>query len=433
MANGKLAYHPLYFLAALGFGGTAVSFFMYLMFLLPHPKTPLPTFEDVVAVLKAGGVSAMLTGAALGLIVVFAVLHYVLLAWNLGMFGRFRRSDAYVAFRDSSKSVALMAVPLTLAMAVNVAFILGALFVPGLWNVIEFLLPGATVAFGAVGLYTLSIFYRYFSRFILAGDLEFVKSASLSHMISIFAFSMIAVGLAAPAGMSHHPVTSIVSLVLAIFFTTLAASLAIVKLTVGLQAIFSRGVEVEAAPTLWIMIPILTMFGVAFVRLYSGVSHNFFQLQPSPYVTFLVLTVFLSLQGLFGAVGYRVMKALRYFERFVLGPEKHVGSFTLICPGIAFFVQGMFWLGWGLLKTGIVAIGSPVFYVLIVPLLASSFGRSAPCCFSSGSTFSRLRRWRSRRRPPILAVLRLRHQAAIRPAFAGPSWAGLFLLRIDAV
>lgn len=32
-------YRPLYFLASLGAGGMAVSFFMYLMFLVPHPHT----------------------------------------------------------------------------------------------------------------------------------------------------------------------------------------------------------------------------------------------------------------------------------------------------------------------------------------------------------------------------------------------------------
>ena len=37
------SYRPLYFLSALGMGGLAVSFFMYLMFLTKHPKTPLPT------------------------------------------------------------------------------------------------------------------------------------------------------------------------------------------------------------------------------------------------------------------------------------------------------------------------------------------------------------------------------------------------------
>ena len=33
-------YSPLYFLAALGAGGLMVTFFMYLMFWVPHPGRP---------------------------------------------------------------------------------------------------------------------------------------------------------------------------------------------------------------------------------------------------------------------------------------------------------------------------------------------------------------------------------------------------------
>lgn len=43
-------YSPTYFLAALGAGGAAVSFFMYLMFMTPHPDTPIPTWESWHAV-----------------------------------------------------------------------------------------------------------------------------------------------------------------------------------------------------------------------------------------------------------------------------------------------------------------------------------------------------------------------------------------------
>lgn len=32
-------YHPLYFLASLGAGGMAVTFFLYFMFLVDHPDS----------------------------------------------------------------------------------------------------------------------------------------------------------------------------------------------------------------------------------------------------------------------------------------------------------------------------------------------------------------------------------------------------------
>ena len=43
-------YSPLYFLASLGAGGLTVTFFMYLMFWVPHPGRPVPVFEDLMTV-----------------------------------------------------------------------------------------------------------------------------------------------------------------------------------------------------------------------------------------------------------------------------------------------------------------------------------------------------------------------------------------------
>ena len=39
-------YSPLYFLASVGAGGLTVTFFMWLMFWVPHTGRPVPIFED---------------------------------------------------------------------------------------------------------------------------------------------------------------------------------------------------------------------------------------------------------------------------------------------------------------------------------------------------------------------------------------------------
>ena len=48
-------YVPTYFLASLGTGGLSVTFFMYLMFWVPHPGRPVPVFEDILAAFSTGG------------------------------------------------------------------------------------------------------------------------------------------------------------------------------------------------------------------------------------------------------------------------------------------------------------------------------------------------------------------------------------------
>ena len=50
----RITYGPLYFLAALGAGGLTVTFFLYLMFWVPHVGRPVPIFEDIMAAFTAG-------------------------------------------------------------------------------------------------------------------------------------------------------------------------------------------------------------------------------------------------------------------------------------------------------------------------------------------------------------------------------------------
>ena len=45
-------WHPSYWLASLGAGGLSVSFFMYLMWLVPHPGFPVPTWQHLETVLS---------------------------------------------------------------------------------------------------------------------------------------------------------------------------------------------------------------------------------------------------------------------------------------------------------------------------------------------------------------------------------------------
>jgi len=95
-------YSPIYFLASLGAGGIAVTFFMFLMFWVPHPGQPVPVFEDIAAAFATGGVAmqAAIAAALIG-IAVFAFLNIKSLIWNLRSMAAFRRSadNASAAFR----------------------------------------------------------------------------------------------------------------------------------------------------------------------------------------------------------------------------------------------------------------------------------------------------------------------------------------------
>src|SRR6056297_3540925 len=96
-------YSPIYFLASLGAGGIAVTFFMFLMFWVPHPGQPVPVFEDIVAAFGNGS-AAMQAGIAIALIGIaaFAFLNIKSLVWNLQSFATFKKNDAYAKLRETN-------------------------------------------------------------------------------------------------------------------------------------------------------------------------------------------------------------------------------------------------------------------------------------------------------------------------------------------
>lgn len=187
-------------------------------------------------------------------------------------------------------------------------------------------------------------------------------------MISIFALSMIAVGFAAPGAMSHNIVVNSIGIFGALFFASLAILLMLIKLTIGFKSMLEQGLNLEAAPSIWIIIPILTLLGITFIRVSFGLDHNYNT--PLNKSSLFVFTSFvLSLQIIFGILGYMVMKKIGYFEKFIESNEKSALSFALICPGVAFFVFGMFFVNFGLSFNAIVAKYSIAYFILMIPFI----------------------------------------------------------------
>ncbi len=362
-------YSPLYFLASLGAGGLLVTLFMYPMFMIPHADAPLVTFNHITDYLAhSDPVSGGLLAFGLFAMLVFAYMHYRLLAWNISEYRKFKRTSAYEKLKHSNAEVSLMAIPLTLAMSINVVFILGAVFVPNLWSVVEYLFPLAILGLLVVGIYALKILGNYFTRLFIQGDFDFTANNNLSQMTAIFALTMIAVGLAAPGAMSHSTTVNAVGIFLAIFFLSIALMLAVIKLVLGFQSIMQHGIARAASPSLWIMIPILTLTGITIIRLTMGLHHGFDTDLSNPGL-FVLTSAILSMQLIIGLIGYSVMKRVGYFRGYVDGDEGDAGTFALICPGVALFVFGMFFITFGLVKNGLVEFMSPAYFLILAPFV----------------------------------------------------------------
>ena len=366
-------YSPLYFLASVGAGGLTVTFFMWLMFWVPHTGRPVPIFEENWAMLTGGTLAqqAMVLGAWAG-IAIFGFLNLKLLAFNLGRFAAFRRSDAYEAFAKSNAGSQVLALPLALAMSVNAAFILGLTFVPGLWSIVEYLFPVAMAAFLAIGWLAFRELGHFIKERLHSGGFDCSANNSFAQMLPAFALAMTGVGLAAPAAMTLVPVVAGVSIVLSTFFITAAIILALIVMVMSVRPMLEHGVNVEAAPTLMVVIPLMTVIGIAILRQNHGL-HVSFEAHGTAADTLVLLTRFLSIEVIFALFGLAVLSRVGYVARFVTGSETSAGSYALVCPGVALSVMTHFWLNKGLVAAGIVAKYSVAYWAISGVAVAFQF------------------------------------------------------------
>ncbi len=364
-------YTPLYFLAALGNGGMVVTFFIYLTFSIKHPKTPVVIFEQWWPVFQHAPIwKQVLIAFALIGILYFFVNHIRLLAWNIREFNLFKKTEAYTRLKNSNAEVTLMAIPLTIAMTINTLFIIGAIFIPGLWPIVHYIFPLSLIGFLLTGYFSLKIFGDYFQRLIIHGGFDFKANNSMAQMIAILSFAMSGVGLAAVGAMSHNEIVYGIAMFGTVFFIVTSMILAVLQGIQGFNSMMEHGISEEAAPSLWIAIPILTLLGIATIRLYFGSFHHFMEGEHMSFAPlFMVTSMVVAMQIMSGVMGYKVMRKMNYFKDYVHGAKKSPVAFSLICPGVSAFVFGMFFAFVGLTHNGIIQPFSIPFWIVVAPYI----------------------------------------------------------------
>ena len=358
-------WSPLYFLASLGAGGLAVTFFMFPMFWVPHPGQPVPVFEDILAAFSQGSMAlkAAIIVAVTG-IAGFAFLNVKLLIWNLARLAEFRKTDGYTKVMGSNGETQFLAMPLALAMTVNVGFILGLVFVPGLWSVVEYLFPMAMVAFGLIAYLAFRRIGAFLGRVLSDGGVfDVTANNSFAQLLPAFALSMTAVGMSAPAAMSTVPATVGISLVLSIVLGAVAALYAVVAAIVAFNSMLHHGTARESAPTLMVVVPILTVLGIMTMRQEHGL-HTTFEAHGGMADNLVLTTTILAIQGVFFALGLLVLRRQNYAEAYLRGEGNSAGSYALVCPGVALSVMLHFWINKGLVGAGLIAKFGIVYWSL---------------------------------------------------------------------
>lgn len=366
-------YSPLYFLASLGAGGLSVTFFMWLMHWVPHPGRTVPVFEDIMAAFANGSVLMQgMIALAMAAIAFFAFLNIRSLIWNLGRYTAWRKTEAHAKFAKTNAQSQIMALPLALGMTVNAAFILGLVFVPGLWNVIEYLFPLAIITFLAIGVFAFRLYAEFLGRVLTEGGFNMAANNNFGQMLPAFAFSMVGVGLAAPAALSSVQVTAGIGLVLSGFFLITALTIVAVALVLGVRSMLENGVGAETAPTLMILIPITTILGILLLRQEHGLGAHF-AAHAEAAGSMMMLTQMIAFQVLVAIFGLFVLAKLGYAKRFLTGNENSAGAYALVCPGVGFAVLMQFWVNKGLVEAGLLDKFSAPYWALTAIALISQF------------------------------------------------------------
>ena len=348
-------WSPLYFLAALGSGGMIVTFFMYLMFWIPHPGQPIPVFEDWTGALATGspleqaGIAVAIAG-----IIFFMFYHLRLVAWNIAQYRLWKANGGLPAIIGKNAHTQLLAIPLTLAMTINAAFIAGALFVPGLWSVVEYLFPFAMLGFGALGVWAIAMYLSFFSHVVSNKQFDNSANNSLAQLMPAFAFAMVGVGMAAPAAMSHNAVTVGASIFFAGLFIVPSLFVTVVKMIIGIGHMLDHGVTRSTLPTLWVGVPIITTLSIASLRIDHGLAHTL-GLNENAGAPLLFLGTVIAAQLFLILLGGAVMKRMRYFKALLSGEEQTPVVYALVCPGVAFSVSLQFFINKGLVAAGVLA------------------------------------------------------------------------------
>jgi hypothetical protein len=367
-------YSPLYFLASLGAGGVTVSFFMFLMFWVPHKGRPVPIFEDVAAAFATGGTAlqAAIVIAYIG-IAVFAFLNVKSLLWNLSALSAFKKTEAYEKLRNSNAESTLMAEPLAMAMTVNALFIVGLVYVPGLWTVVEYLFPLAMLAFALIAWKAFGILADFLGRVLSKGGLfDVTAHNSFAQLLPAFAIAMIAVGFAAPAAMSHTTATVGVSLIASTLLGVAAIIYTLLASATAFTSMLQHGTAREAGPTLMIIVPIVTVLGIMLLRQNHGL-HTTFEAHGTDADTMILLARLLAIQVTFLGLGMLVLRRQKYFSDFVTGSKTSPGSYALVCPGVALSVMIHFFVNKGMVATGMIdKFGTAYWAVTAIALLAQA-------------------------------------------------------------
>lgn len=330
-------FNPLSFLASVGAGGIAVAPFVYFQYTIPHGKG-LISFSQVMQAAAENGTKAGFM-LLISVMVIFAVLHLTLSVKLIADLISFKKTNEYKSYiNDPQKNTSILALFTSLGMTFNVFIAVIRFFVPYLQQNFQSLMLPALIGWGILWFFLM----RTEIKVLKTGfEKDFdISKLSFGWLLHPFALGMVTVagtGIAAMAKDANIAHT-------AFFMTLTSGSMGIFLLMVKLISIFkshfsmSGMPERQFLPSFLVVIPITTLYAIAFFRIGHYFEHQFgahFD------VYFKLVTIIpFAFQTWYFAFGLSMLKD--YFKKDFFRKEYYVTLWAFICPFVAYAVLGTF-------------------------------------------------------------------------------------------
>lgn len=360
MKTSNIPFSPMHGLAALGAGGLAVSFFIWLLFLTPHPGIPVPTYETLDKAIASSNLGGWILTIKY-VIAALLIVHFVLLFWWLRAPKQLPTHERQALYAGEA-GVTRMITPLVLAMSVNAGFVGGLVFIPKLWSIKEFLFPFALITFVMILILAVTRWLRHNTIARMQGFTY--QGKGLLELLSTFALAMITVGFSASAAMSSTPFVYSTGMVLAIFSTILTLASGINVARARLKHITAQSIMPSSTGSLLMAVPITTVLGIAIYRLIMAGNHHF-GLAASTATIAVVLGLLFTFQLLVFTLATPVIIRAGGFKELI-SKNPNGASLSLVCPGVGLFVLGMFFVTKGLAEPGFISANTATaLYVML--------------------------------------------------------------------
>lgn len=339
-------FNMLWFVMALGLGGTSVAGFAVLNFTFPRPEglKGLVSAEQLGPFVQSlGGSHATLYEYLRVHIAAFGVLHLIALAFVFTLFFSWRQKHPklYAELReDTTRNAVTIAPALALGMTFNVLLSGGVFYSPWIRDNMQQLMGPALGFWGVLFAYTMFLALRIQKTYLEKGfD---VLKMHFGWLLIPFALAMSSVSGSGIAALAADETIAKGAFLLSLIPFTMAAFLALVKLVSIFRSQYRLGrpERIEFLPSFFVIIPLTTLLSITLYRYGHFFHHHFEGHIPAAYDSFVTAGAW-AFQLWYLALGLLLLGA--YFKNNLFSMKYFDESqWSLICPMVALAVLGAF-------------------------------------------------------------------------------------------